>query len=74
MENDKNEIEIKIESVEKIEISKKDKDKNENPICYICQEIPIDSINPAGCNHVFCSAHLKVILHYEIFCYFLGFS
>ena len=59
MENEKNEIEIKIEN---IQISKKEEDKNENnQICYICQETLIDSINPAGCNHVFCRAHLKVI-------------
>ena len=34
MENEKNEIEIKIEN---IQISKKEEDKNENnQICYIC--------------------------------------
>ena len=38
----------------------KEKDK-ENPICYICQEKPIDPINPSGCNHIFCREHLKVI-------------
>jgi hypothetical protein len=70
MEKDKNEIEIKIENIEKIKISKKEKDKNENPICYICQEIPIDSINPAGCNHVFCRAHLKVIYIMKYFVIF----
>ena len=59
MENEKNEIEIKIEN---IQISKKEEGKKENnQICYICQETPIVSINPAGCNHVFCRAHLKVI-------------
>ena len=70
MENDKNEIEIKIENIEKIKISKKEKDKNENPICYICQEIPIDSINPAGCNHIFCRTHLKVIYIMKYFVIF----
>ena len=58
MENDKDEIEIKIEN---IKVTKKGKDKNEKQICYICQETPIDSINPAGCNHILCRTHLKVI-------------
>lgn len=60
MEKDKNETEIKIETI-KVNKIEKDKDKNENQICYICQETPIDSINPAGCNHVFCRTHVKVI-------------
>lgn len=39
---------------------KNDKDK-ETQICYICQEAPKEPINPSGCNHFFCRAHLKVI-------------
>ena len=54
--DDKNEIVIEIEKKN----SKIEEEKKNNQICYICQEKPTDSINPAGCNHSFCRAHLKV--------------
>ena len=29
-------------------------------ICYICMDIPLEPIYPAGCSHAFCKNHLKV--------------
>ena len=40
-------------------------DKNKN-ICYICMEIPLSPIYPAGCTHCFCKNHLKVNKFYII--------
>lgn len=54
MDKDKDVIIIEIENNEKSL-------KNENQVCYICQEKPTDPINPGGCNHFFCRIHLKVI-------------
>lgn len=39
---------------------KAEEKEKENQICYICQEKSTDPITPAGCQHIFCRAHLKV--------------
>jgi hypothetical protein len=52
--------EITIIRIEKKQKESKDL-KKDIQICYICQEKPIDPIDPAGCNHFLCKNHLKVI-------------
>ena len=46
-----------------------DKKKNK---CYICMEIPLVPIYPAGCTHCFCKKHLKVNI-FNINIVILGF-
>ena len=59
MENNDDIIIVEIEK--KIKARKEKEKDNEKQICYICQEKPTDPINPSGCVHFFCRAHLKVI-------------
>jgi hypothetical protein len=56
---------IEVENKNKIQNKEKEKEKakeidNDIQLCYICQEKPINPINPSGCTHIFCQAHLKV--------------
>jgi hypothetical protein len=54
---------IEVENKNKIQNKEKEKAKeidNDIQLCYICQENPINPINPSGCTHIFCQAHLKV--------------
>ena len=47
--------------MEKPEEKKKEKEKEtQQQKCYICLELPVDPIYPAGCTHGLCRAHLKV--------------
>ena len=49
--------------MEKPEEKKKEKEKEketQQQKCYICLELPVNPIYPAGCTHGLCRAHLKV--------------
>ena len=46
------------------------KNKNE---CYICLEISLFPIYPAGCTHGFCKKHLKVNI-FELIIIIIGFK
>ena len=54
---------IEVENKNKIQNKEEEKAKeidNDIQLCYICQEKPINPINPSGCTHIFCRAHLKL--------------